>query len=112
MTVLPRSRRCLSVARRRALSRWCRPIEGSSSTYMTPVSPEPIWLASRMRCASPPESVSAPRSRSEERREGKSVDLGGRRIIKKKKKKKEEQYGKNKKNKTKNKKKIKKKFNH
>src|SRR2546430_17398408 len=30
----------------------------------------------------------APRSRSEERRVGKSVDLGGRRIIKKKKKKK------------------------
>jgi len=25
-------------------------------------SPEPIWLASRMRCASPPESVSALRS--------------------------------------------------
>ena len=29
---------------------------------MTPVSPEPIWLASRMRCASPPDSVSAERS--------------------------------------------------
>ena len=24
--------------------------------YITPVSPEPTWLASRMRCASPPES--------------------------------------------------------
>src|SRR6266436_9471450 len=32
-------------------------------------------------------------SRSEERREGKSVDLGGRRIIKKKKKKKERRKG-------------------
>ncbi len=29
---------------------------------MTPVSPEPICEASRMRCASPPESVSAERS--------------------------------------------------
>ena len=48
---------------RRALSRWCRPIEGSSSTYITPVRPEPIWLARRMRCASPPESESAERSK-------------------------------------------------
>jgi hypothetical protein len=36
---------------------------GSSSTYITPDKPLPIWLARRMRCASPPESVSAPRSR-------------------------------------------------
>ena len=36
--------------------------EDSSKKYMTPTSPEPIWLASRMRCASPPESVSALRS--------------------------------------------------
>jgi hypothetical protein len=48
---------------RRSLSRWCRPIEGSSSTYITPVRPEPICEARRMRCASPPESVSALRSR-------------------------------------------------
>ena len=41
-------------ASRRWLSRWCRPIDGSSRMYMTPTSPEPIWLASRMRCASPP----------------------------------------------------------
>ena len=61
ITELPRSRRCFSVSMRRALSRWCRPMDGSSSTYITPVSPEPIWLASRMRCASPPESVSAER---------------------------------------------------
>ena len=46
-----------SVWIRRALSRWCRPIDGSSSTYSTPVSCEPICVASRMRCASPPESV-------------------------------------------------------
>jgi hypothetical protein len=32
---------------------------------MTPVSPEPICDASRMRCDSPPESVSAERSRRE-----------------------------------------------
>ena len=39
---------------RRWLSRWCRPMLGSSSTYMTPQSSLPSWLASRMRCASPP----------------------------------------------------------
>ncbi len=44
------------------LSRWCRPMEGSSRMYMTPVRPEPTWLASRMRWASPPESDSALRS--------------------------------------------------
>ena len=40
-----------------SLSRGCRPIEGSSSTYSTPIRREPIWVARRMRCASPPESV-------------------------------------------------------
>ena len=35
----------------RALSRGCRPIVGSSSTYSTPVRPLPIWLARRMRWA-------------------------------------------------------------
>src|SRR5215831_5070164 len=35
ITLLPRSRRCLSVASSRSLSRWCSPIEGSSSTYIT-----------------------------------------------------------------------------
>ena len=33
-----------------ALSRGCRPIVGSSSTYSTPVRPLPTWLARRMRC--------------------------------------------------------------
>ena len=47
---------------RRSLSRWCRPIDGSSSTYITPVRPEPICDASRMRCDSPPDSESADRS--------------------------------------------------
>ncbi len=61
ITELPRSRRRLSVSMSRALSRWCSPMEGSSSTYITPVRPEPIWLARRMRCASPPERVSAER---------------------------------------------------
>jgi hypothetical protein len=42
MTVLPRSRSCSSVARSRALSRWCRPIDGSSRMYSTPTSREPI----------------------------------------------------------------------
>ena len=39
ITVLPRSRSCLSVPSRRRLSRWCSPIEGSSRMYMTPVRP-------------------------------------------------------------------------
>jgi hypothetical protein len=62
-TLLPMSRRWRKVPIRRALSRWCRPIDGSSSTYITPVSPEPICDASRIRCASPPDSESALRSR-------------------------------------------------
>ena len=63
MTVLPMSRRWVRVRSRRALSRWCRPMEGSSRMYMTPTRPAPIWLARRMRWASPPERVSALRSR-------------------------------------------------
>src|SRR5256885_1553238 len=59
MTLLPRSRSRRSVEMRRRLSRWCRPIEGSSSTYITPDSSEPSCEASRMRCASPPASVAA-----------------------------------------------------
>ena len=59
ITLLPKSRRRLRVASRRSLSRWCRPMEGSSSTYITPVRPLPIWLARRMRWASPPDKVSA-----------------------------------------------------
>ena len=61
MTLLPISRRRFRVSSKRSLSRWCKPIEGSSNTYMTPVKPLPIWLAKRMRCASPPERVSAER---------------------------------------------------
>ena len=66
--VRPRSRCCryragaAGFSSRRSLSRWCRPMEGSSSTYITPVRPEPICEARRMRCASPPERVSAERS--------------------------------------------------
>ena len=56
-TVLPRSRSRVSVAISFALSRWCRPIEGSSRMYSTPISVVPIWVASRICCASPPESV-------------------------------------------------------
>ncbi len=59
--MLPRSRRwCRAVSSRR-LSRGCRPMVGSSSTYSTPVRPLPIWLARRMRCDSPPDSVGAGR---------------------------------------------------
>ena len=45
ITVLPRLRRRISVPSRRSLSRWCRPIAGSSSTYITPTRPAPIWFA-------------------------------------------------------------------
>ena len=44
------------------LSLWCSPIDGSSSTYKTPVSLEPIWVASLIRCASPPDRVPALRA--------------------------------------------------
>ena len=60
-TVFPRSRIPLSVSSKRALSRWCRPIEGSSRIYRQPISWEPIWVARRMRCASPPDRVLAAR---------------------------------------------------
>ena len=55
ITVLPRSRRRVRVPSRRSLSRWCRPMLGSSSTYITPTRPAPICEARRMRCASPPD---------------------------------------------------------
>ena len=42
ITVLPRSRRWKRVFNRRVLSRWCRPIEGSSRIYITPTRPAPI----------------------------------------------------------------------
>ena len=56
-TVLPRSRSRSSVAISLALSRWCRPIDGSSSTYSTPDErradlrrqPDPLRLAARQR---------------------------------------------------------------
>src|SRR5687767_2261244 len=40
-TVLPRSRKPLSVSSKRALSRGCNPMDGSSSTYNTPTNLEP-----------------------------------------------------------------------
>jgi hypothetical protein len=33
------------------------PMLGSSSTYSIPISPDPIWVESRIRCDSPPDSV-------------------------------------------------------
>ena len=41
----------LSVFMSLPLSRWCRPMLGSSRIYSTPMSPEPICVARRMRCA-------------------------------------------------------------
>ena len=57
MTELPRSLNCFNVARSLSLSLWCKPMEGSSNIYATPTSPEPICVASLMRCASPPDKV-------------------------------------------------------
>ena len=62
-TVLPRSRSRVSVAISFALSRWWSPIDGSSRMYSTPISVVPIWVASRIRCASPPERLTLARSR-------------------------------------------------
>ena len=55
--VLPRSRRFFKVASSLSLSRWCRPMEGSSRIYSTPIREEPIWVARRMRWLSPPDKV-------------------------------------------------------
>ena len=46
-----------------SLSRWCRPMLGSSRIYSTPIRLEPIWVARRMRWLSPPERVAAERAR-------------------------------------------------
>src|SRR6266581_4397856 len=48
-TVFPRLRSSSSALSRRPLSRWCNPIEGSSSTYSTPRSFEPICVPSRIQ---------------------------------------------------------------
>ena len=61
--VFPRSVSSLSVSNSRSLSLGWSPIEGSSSTYMTPVSLVPICVARRILCDSPPESVFAFRSK-------------------------------------------------
>ncbi len=62
ITVFPRSRSRSSVLMSFELSRWCKPIDGSSRMYSTPTSDDPICVASRIRCASPPDSVAAARS--------------------------------------------------
>ena len=54
MTVLPRSRRRRERLDEARVVARCRPMLGSSSTYITPDSSLPSWLARRMRCASPP----------------------------------------------------------
>src|SRR4029434_9509058 len=52
-TLLPRSRSRRKVAMSRRLSRWCRPIDGSASTYITPDSSDPSCEARPLRCTSP-----------------------------------------------------------
>ena len=59
INVFPKSLSFFKVASNLSLSLWCKPILGSSKIYNTPVNPEPIWVAKRILCASPPESVPA-----------------------------------------------------
>ena len=61
MTELPASRNRFKELINRVLSRWCNPMEGSSRMYKTFINSEPICVANRIRCASPPESVLADR---------------------------------------------------
>ena len=61
-TLFPRSRIDFNVLISLSLSRWCSPILGSSRTYKTPIKLEPICVAKRIRCASPPDKVPATRS--------------------------------------------------
>ena len=55
-TELPMSLKFFSALISFSLSRWCKPIEGSSRMYKTFTNCEPIWVANLMRCASPPDS--------------------------------------------------------
>ena len=57
ITVLPRSFNLFRVDKSFLLSLWCKPIDGSSKTYRTPVKPEPICEASLIRWDSPPDNV-------------------------------------------------------
>ena len=59
ITEFPKSRNFLSVAINLSLSLWCNPILGSSNIYITPVSPDPIWVASLILWDSPPDKVAA-----------------------------------------------------
>ena len=56
-TVLPACARSRRIAASVAVSRACRPMVGSSSTYRVPTSLDPSWVARTIRCPSPPESV-------------------------------------------------------
>ena len=55
--VLPRSRSRRRVSSSLSLSRWCRPMDGSSRIYSTPIRLLPIWVARRIRWLSPPDRV-------------------------------------------------------
>ncbi len=62
-TVLPLSRSRCSRPFMRWMSCGCRPVVGSSKTYVVSVREDPRWRIILTRCASPPESVPAGRSR-------------------------------------------------
>ena len=57
MTVFPKSLSLFRALINLILSFWCNPIDGSSKTYNTPVNPDPIWEASLILWASPPDNV-------------------------------------------------------
>ena len=56
---LPKSRISFNELINLSLSFWWSPILGSSRTYKTPDNFEPIWVASLILCASPPDKVPA-----------------------------------------------------
>ena len=62
ITVLPISLRSDKVVINIWSSCGCNPMVGSSQTYKTPVKPDPICVAKRTLCASPPDKVRAVRS--------------------------------------------------
>jgi hypothetical protein len=62
ITVLPLSRSARRISMSRELSRGCRPMVGSSSTYKAPTRAEPREVAMLMRWDSPPERVCERRS--------------------------------------------------
>ena len=58
--MFPKSLRFISAFNNLSLSLWCSPMLGSSRMYATPTRPDPICVARRILCASPPERLAVP----------------------------------------------------